>query len=72
MRSVFTTYDVRTEAQGQRAAVLLTAAGYTATFRKYPVTLFYVEIEHDGELPADAHGIVLAVDSQAVRFGRSR
>ena len=67
---VFTAYDVHTEAQGRRAAELLAAAGYTATFHNYPVTPFYVDIEHDGELAAQAHDIVLGVDPEAVGITR--
>jgi hypothetical protein len=67
---VFTAYDVHTEAQGRRASELLAAAGYTATFRNYPVTLYYVDIEHEGELAAQAHDIVLGVDPAAVGITR--
>lgn len=67
---MFTAYDVHTEVQARRAAELLTAAGYTVTVRKQPVTPWYVDSEHVGELPAEAHDIVLGVDPQAAGITR--
>jgi len=68
---VFTTYDTHTETQARRAAELLVDAGFTATVKSYPVTPWYVDIEHDGELSAEAHDIVLGVNPEAVGSTRS-
>jgi len=67
---MFTAYDTHTEAQARRAAELLVAAGFIATVRSYPVTPWYVDIEHEGDLSEEAHRIVLEVDPEAVGLTR--